>query len=170
LLFVSCAISLSAIAQRDNGFYISYELNGKEFSFKDGDVLTYTRHDTNANYKIPHTKYSIFVTSANSDEYKISFLFYTKALSKLASGKLKTSSILGFKKALPSVHVKLDIKENEHYKFFGTKDFGDGDIEITSVKDDWVEGKFELKVPESYGNKSIPLVLKNGIFKFKMKN
>jgi hypothetical protein len=169
ILVITILLSANTFAQRDNGFYLKYELNGKEYVYDNGDVLTYTKHDTASKEKVQHTKYSIFVTSTAEAEYKMSFLFYTKALSKLEATKLKIGSILAYKKGLPSVHVKVDIKTGEKYTFYGTKEGGLGNVEIIKVDGDWVEGIFELNIPESYGTTNSPLKVTKGSFKFKMK-
>jgi hypothetical protein len=148
--------------------YLRYELNGRKVEFKKADLLNYSKDVKDAENG-NHSLVNLFVSSSNKEEYKMSIMFYTEFQKRPTVGKVAVASILGFREGLPSVHIKCDKYVNEQFTFYGTIEEGEGDVEITKVEGDWIEGTFSLDVPQSYNDDSSAKVsLTNGSFRFKM--
>lgn len=148
--------------------YLKYTLNGVEYSLKGEQVSSYyTKGDKLSDDESDFEVTAGYVDIMDKAEYKLKFYIHTAANTKPVVGKMPIMSAINQTGYLPSVHLGVDRIVGEDYTFYSTGDENEGNFEITKINGSWIEGIFEVTIPESYGD-GAPVVVKNGSFRIKL--
>lgn len=172
ILFITtlCAVVLFSMKTFGQGSYIKYTLDGKEYSFVDEDASCYykegERYDED---KRDFMETVVYVSTFAKSSDKLNISIRTESNNKPKVDVYPFMSRLAHTKILPNVNISLDREVKEDYEFYGTNDRNPGKFEITKVEGDWIEGTFEVNLPNMYNEKAKPLKITAGSFRIKMR-
>ncbi|RYD97257.1 MAG: hypothetical protein EOP54_11460 [Sphingobacteriales bacterium] len=166
--FTLIAAALFTAVSAQNGPFIKYDLGGKTITVSGDDVANYNNFVAGDKEKKSNNEHSFYVTVAAKQTYKMDIMIHTLPHTNPVVGKLPfVPSTYKPASPIPAVYVALTKTVGDETDFYSSKKGSIGYFEITKVADGWVEGKFEIKIPDMFEDtKTVQLT--NGSFRFEI--
>jgi len=162
------AATLFTAASAQNGAYIKYDLGGKTILAEGDDLINYNNFVAGDKDKKANNEHAFLVMVTAKQTYKMDIMIHTPPHTNPVVGKLPfVTSTYKPNNPIPAVYIALTRTVGEEMDFYGSQKGSIGYFEITKVADGWVEGKFEIKIPEMFDDtKTVQLT--NGAFRFEI--
>lgn len=169
LLALAATVLMTAYASAQAPAYMKYEVNGKPVSFNVDEVNSYNSLEGDGVDEKKHTSNHFYVQTLVETEFKLSIAINTAPRTLPVAGKIPyVEIILPVDGALPSVYLSIDrYLPEDKMSFYSSKSMNPGNFQITKVEGEWVEGTFDLVMPNSY-EENDNLTITNGSFRFKI--
>lgn len=169
-LFTLLAATLfTAVSAQTNGSYLKFDVKGKTYSFKEPELITYNKFEPGNENERAGNKHSFSVFYAPKSLYTLEIMIHTLPHTAPATGKIPfVETVFPGKEPCPAVYLLLTKQMGKEYEFYISKAANTGSFEITKVSGGWVEGKFELYMPNQFEEDDEVLHITNGSFRFKI--
>lgn len=166
--FTLIAATLFITASAQNGAFIKYDLNGKTILAQGDDLINYNNFVAGDKDKKANNEHAFLVMVTAKLTYKMDIMIHTPPHTNPVVGKLPfVPSVYKPNNPIPAVYIALTKTVGDEMDFYGSRKGSIGYFEITKVADGWVEGKFEIKIPDMFEDtKTIQLT--NGAFRFEI--
>jgi hypothetical protein len=148
--------------------FISYNVNGKPFNITEDQFISFAAYRTSEEKNV--CKYlTATVSGTHGIEYTIDIDLNIALNAMPTVGTYKLAENISFLKKVPLGYLKLVKRLGSDYQFFETEKNAKGNITITAVEGDWIEGTFEGEVIPQYPIKNkTPLKITGGKFKYQV--
>lgn len=168
VVFTLIAATLFITASAQNGAFIKYDLGGKTILVSGDDVANYNNFVAGDSDKKSNNEHSFYVTAVAKHDCKMDIMIHTPPHTNPVVGKLPfVASTYKPNNPIPAVYLGLTKTVGDNSDYYASKKGSVGYFEITKVADGWVEGKFEIKIPDMFAdNKTVHLT--NGSFRFEI--
>jgi hypothetical protein len=168
LIIAICIAGLLNATNINAQAFISYDVNGKPFNITEDQFISFAAYRTSDEKNV--CKYlTATVSGTHGIEYTIDIDLNIALNAMPTVGSYKLAENISFLKKVPLGYLKLVKREGEDYKFYETEKNAKGNITITKVDGDWIEGTFEGEVIPQYPIKNKnPLKITNGKFKYQV--
>ncbi len=167
LLLGSC-VAVKAYSQEA---FMKYTVNGVAYSFKGNQAQCYQKEgDKDENDKVDFQETTGYLNYTVEAAEKIGFKIRVEKGKKLAVGRYTIQGLLDQTKILPNVHIKLEVETTEGLIFYNANGPDNGVFEITKIAGGWIEGTFEVTIPDDFDEDNITYIkVTNGSFRLKVK-
>lgn len=162
------AATLFTAASAQNGAFIKYDLGGTTILAEGDDLINYNNFVAGDKEKKANNEHVFLVMVTAKHTYKMDIMIHTPPHTNPVVGKLPfVSSTYKPNNPIPAVYVALTRTVGEEMDFYSSRKGITGYFEITKVADGWVEGKFEMKIPDMFEDTKTVNVT-NGSFRFEI--
>lgn len=171
LLKVACTLIAAALfitASAQKGPFIKYDLAGQTITVTGDDLGSYNTFEAGDKYGKSNSEHTFYVKAMTNHVYKLNIIIHTPPRTNPVAGKLPyVAGSYTLNSPMPAVYIGLAKAVGKSMDFYGSEKGSAGYFEITQASDGWVEGKFEIKIPNVLDKKKV-LHLTNGTFRFEI--
>jgi len=151
------------------GMYLKFEVNGKAASFKPSELVNYNQFEPGNEKERAGNKHVFTVVYAPKSAFELRMVILTTPHTNPVVGKIPFEQTeTPTEGPCPAAYLYLTVQTGKEYDFYHSGIPNAGSFEITKVAGGWVEGKFELDMPNQFDDDEKPLHITNGSFRFKI--
>jgi hypothetical protein len=168
VLFSVLMLALSSFVSFGQEAFVSYEVNGKPYSANSDQFISYIAYRTNLEDQRVCKYLSFSISGIYGIAYtaEVSINFDTTKALKIELFKLYNE--IEHLEKLPTATLKMVRRLGEDYEFYSSENNDSGNITITKVDGDWIEGTFEGNITPQYPLKpEVKLKVTKGKFRVK---
>lgn len=168
VIFISCLSFETSFAQK----FIEYKVNGVAYKAVDDQFISFiTKRTTTKEDDTEQTICKYFTASISGIYnflYTLEFEVNVDTNYKVKNDVFKLGESIEFYEKLPIAHINL-IKHptSDTYEFYSSEKGTKGNVTITKVDGDWIEGTFEGDmIPQYPLTSKVPVKVTEGKFRF----
>lgn len=165
---IAGTLFMVAFAQtKPAGSSLKFDIKGKTESFKASELIHYNQFVPGNENERSGNKHVLAVFYAPKSDYTLQIMIHTAPHTNPVAGKIPlVQTVFPTDGPCPAVYLYLTRQNGKEYDFYISSLPDSGSFEITKVAAGWVEGKFELDMPNEFEENGDTLHLTNGLFRF----